>query len=206
MPEHQDKPRAWPPKAPPPAGLPDVEELIAFRDGTLDAAAEARVRALLEASPAAMAELLDLEEFAEPAATAADADGERMAPVAIEAAWQRFEAALDAPAAPPVVPLRRRPAARAGWLALAAALIAALGLSLLGPRGSEDPGGIDEHVSPPGAQALFVEGFESGGVELVIEGSAPRDGAPEELLLETGFEDGEIRGWTVVDSSSSSRG
>lgn len=201
MREQHHEPRPWPPKAAPPAGLPDVDALIAYRDGTLDAEAEARVRAVLEASPAAMAELLALEAFS--AATVAD--GEGMAPAAVEAAWQRFETALDAPRAPRVVPLRRRPAARAGWLALAAALIAALGLSLLGPRGGEAPGEVAEHGAEKGAQTLFIEGFESGSIELLVESPGQlQKGASGEPLLEAGFEDGEIGGWTVVDGSSRS--
>lgn len=142
---------------------PTAEELIAYRDGKLTEQAAERVRDRLAADPEWAAIYLDLRSDAATLAAAAPAGTD------VDEAWRALEARLEAPA---VVPLRRRPAGRA-LLALAAALVVALGVIwLLLPAG---PAGEFYRVDVTGASfrgTPLTVPRNFAGVEFYVDASA----------------------------------
>ena len=192
---------SWPRETAPPQGMVSVDTLIAYHEGTLPTADASQCQAQLMRSAAARQELLDLAAFPD---LSSDNDA---SPVAVDDAWQRFAATLDAEAArETVVPLTRpvpRPATRR-WLAMAAAAaLAVLGLSIT--MRPDAPASTE-----PTTLVIATLGFEPGQAapQTVVYGRGPQQTtAPAtagKTVFSSSFEDGQPAGWTLVESDSTS--
>lgn len=158
-----------------PDGAPDDDlEADLFVMGLLDDADMARATRRLEREPA----------FADRVAAAARRFApldDAVAPLPLPAgAWERLEERLSAPVEPPgpasdpgpgrlsdrvAAPPRAANADRAPWravLAVAAALLLALGLSWPALRGEEDPAAVAVLLDPEGAPFALIEDFGGG--------------------------------------------
>ncbi len=177
-----------------PAGLVEVDRLIAFPEGRLGPPDEPEVRATLAASPAAMAELADLAAF-DPPDLGAD---RRLSAEEIGRAWQAFSRRLDTETQAPVVtfvPRHTSPVRRAApWLALAAAAaLAVFGIGLV-PSANQSTGPVG---TAPSTKVLATLGFEEG----MVPAAAVVSTTPETPLFEGDFETGDTA-WTVHQDAS----
>ncbi len=171
--------------------LADLDRVVDYHRGRLDAHATSQLQQRLATSPALVAELLDLQAFTVTAAEGPDASHQDGVDVA--GAWASFEAQLDrgraethetAHQAPAVVvdlaARRRLPRpTRAWWVAAAAAVLAIIGLRTLGP---DTPASVKQHAV--GVMASFESGAPDSGWTVVTRHATPASSTSVETGLE----------------------